>query len=148
MNITQIDGLADLIADLQTLASMEGDRSLQGALTEAALFVQKQAQKNAPVDLGNLKASAFTVTEKMQDREVKFRGDDADELQKIHKLSVSEARELLEGMSAVVGFGARYAAAVHELHETKGKFLEKAFSENRERILEIIAKHLQKEMKR
>lgn len=99
----------------------------------ACVYVKLEAQKRVPVDEGNLKASAY-----------------------------SDVSSGIRGVSGVIGFAAKYAAAVHEMEvvnkgvKRKGKgakgkywdpqgtatnkFLEKAFDENHSEILTIIHK--------
>lgn len=121
----EIRGFDDVIRTLQLRIDAIRGASMEG-LFAGALIVQADAQRNVPVEFGNLRASAFT----------RFSPTDSDTVE--------------------VGFTAAYAVFVHENMEQvlKGeprpsglgtywnpggpKFLERALDENRAAILEQI----------
>jgi len=82
-------------------------------MIKGGLLVQREAQRNVPVDVGNLKASARTTWQKG-----------------------------VIGTRVVVSFNTEYAAAVHEVPATHTvgdwKYLERAVVENYDRILQAI----------
>ena len=105
----RVEGLETVLANLNREINQIEGATRAGAM-EAGLVVQRNAQQRAPVRTGNLKASAYTA-----------RTD----------------------TGAVVGFTAAYAPFVHEAVEANfrvggAKFLEKALSANRGRILRIM----------
>lgn len=113
----------------------------------AGLFLQRQAQKKVPVDLANLKASAFTVWgPRSAIRRPRFQGEESSRMASDYEaVSNEEAMSLPAGTlnpTVEVGFTAFYALFVHEKdanHKVgEKKFLERALNENRGEILRII----------
>lgn len=113
-------------------------------LIEGSLIVLKQAQKNSPVLTGNLKASADIIHSAAQKPPPPWVAPDG-KPGGIAQLNESWAEFQQEGTAEVVrnldqvvvcvGFGAFYAVFVHELHSTKGKFLERALASEKDKVL-------------
>lgn len=82
-NIT-VTGLSSVLRNLKASKSEIG-RGIERGLKRGGLFLQRESMKQVPVDLGNLRASGFTRSEKS--------GIDTE---------------------VTVGYTAEYAAAVHE----------------------------------
>jgi len=163
--MAEFQGIDTVIKNLnKKIKEIEG--ASQKGLTRAALKVRRRAQKKAPIDTGNLKASAYTISgsgKAAAGGSPSFKDDDALTMQEQHDSTLSEAlgRAMKEeGPYAEVGFSAVYAWAVHEnpragqtggvspsgrpykSYAEKGeyKFLEKAFVESEKEILDIIQK--------
>lgn len=172
MNATAtLEGVDTVLRNLNAeIRKVEG--VTRKGLIEAALIVLRQAQKNTPVDTGNLKASGSIVygAEAPQEPEWKTvrthktlaatKGLTPKQRKALPKESLSAEQELLlaEGFadyvqeamaeiqgdskrsveSVIVGFSAFYSLFVHELHGTKGKYLESALREKAAEVLERI----------
>ena len=110
------------------------------SIFKTGLLVQAEAQLKTPVDLGNLKASAFTIGKNLQIAGGSFTGDDAGQLASDSTDAINNqkgkvlSRELQNKKTVVVGFSANYAWWVHEIparHEVGDwKFLERSMLEN------------------
>lgn len=123
-----VEGLDEILGNLNRQIEGVKDRTV-GGLLAAGLIIQGDAQKNVPVEYGNLRGSGYT--RKAQ-----------------HDPNAVE-----------VGFTSAYAVYVHENLEQKWKgeerrsglgtywnpggpkYLERAIRENRSRILEVIRSH-------
>jgi len=122
-------------------------------LTEAALVVKADSVRKTPIDLGNLRNSAFIlVTDGQADNtSPSFVGKDAGKASDDHSKAIAEARRIVgKGkyrFNAIVGYTANYALWVHEMpshfnfNSGTNKFLEKALLKNKNRILKILVKH-------
>lgn len=127
------------------LAKIKG-ASLQGLLA-AGLIILRDAQKNCPVQTGNLKASGDVV----------WSGGRVIGPVPIAPGTPPEAVAGLEASQAafqaetktmvdarpdsrvVVGFSAYYAVFVHERHPTKGHFLARAVEQNLQAVQDEVA---------
>ena len=126
-------------------------RSKQGMI-RAGFFIQREAQKITPVDLGNLRASASTVWDTGGGGKPAFKGDDAEELRQDHSSLVSSERAKLSKNlwkpEVEVIYSAYYTIYVHEnleaAHSGRGEaqFLKKAIDRNRAKILAIIREEI------
>lgn len=136
--LSSVKGLNTVITNMRRSQRHHTTGIVRG-IKRGGLFVQRESQKIAPVDTGNLKASAFT-------REF--------QLGKRH--------------GVVVGYTAKYAPFVHEapmklkgkkrpggkgsFWDPKGrgsnKFLERPIREKREEIIEIVKKEAEGEHKK
>lgn len=112
--MSEMTGLAEVTRNLSR-GIRKIDGNVSAGILEAALFVEAEATRNAPIDTGNLRGSAY--------------------------------HRRLEPLTVEVGFGADYAAPVHEIdkdyNQGKWKYLQRAIDENHDRILEIIRKRAQ-----
>jgi len=133
---------------------------------KTGLLVQRTAQLKAPVDLGNLKASAYThgkrqafddpswVKEKKEKDEktgrIVVRTADPVELSVDHANAKNEAtgrirvQEQQLNQLVVVGFSANYAIYVHENHRTKSDFLRSAITESSDTLLMNVAREIKR----
>lgn len=122
---------------------------------EAALIIKADAVKKAPIDVGNLRGSAFIeVTGKTGDNQnPSFKGDRASELAQYHSAARAEMRGVVKGggvggdiISATVAFSAYYAFFVHEMpadYQFNGggpQFLQLSLDKNEKRVVESIKK--------
>ena len=82
-------------------------------MIRAGALVKREAQLRTPVDTGDLKRSARNIT--------KGAGWHA---------------------YAQISYHMDYSVIVHETHKTKGKFLENAFRDNRQKIVQITEQYL------
>ena len=121
-------------------------------LTEAALVVKADSVRETPVDLANLRGSAFImVTGKNTDnKSPSFKGKGASKLGSGHSRSLVAARQLVgsdnKRLKALIGYSANYALWVHEMpssynfNQGANKFLLKSLLKNKERVNKIIRK--------
>ena len=126
----RISGIEQVLKNLNWEIKLINNRSRAG-LRDAALVVRRRSQQLTPVDIGNLKASAYT-----------------------------EAYDTPLGPGAEIGYTADYAVFVHEIdrhHKTgkpivhqvgQWKFLETALKEKSKEVLEIIRRHADIEARR
>lgn len=124
-----------------------GPTTLKGQIT-SGLLIQGGAQRNTPVDTGNLRASAFTVWARKRTGDApKFRGKDAAERRNDHeKVVAGEKSQLSQNPfkpSVEVGFSAAYALPVHEDMNAKhnvghAQFLRLAIVQNSQAIVDIL----------
>lgn len=151
-SLIRVKGLENVLKNLDREAKKIKRLSLKGVI-KAGLLVRREAVKKAPIDLGNLRSSAFVAWKGGQSSNPSFRGEeggaDAAKLSRDHATVIAESKGqtftiLTDRPRAVVGFSAAYALFVHEdgvQRRFKGfKFLEKAVNENRTQILSLIAK--------
>lgn len=152
-------GVEKAIGALNAKVSRKIKLSRQG-LIKAGLTIQRKAQEIVPVDLGNLRSSAFTVWTGMREAvEVpKFESDpegkrkvDVGRLATDHDRITSEYSARAESvmsdrvMKVFVGFSAYYAIFVHEnvaKHQSgkTWKFLELAVYDTQKEIVEAYAR--------
>ena len=132
--------------------------SKQG-LIRAGLRIQREAQIEVPVDLANLRSSAYTVWSRTQKPPAKtFTGDEATKVSESFATAVAESLQMLpsptgDKIAVIVGFGANYALYVHEGTLTEegqvrtfgNPFLERALKQNRKAIIGEIEKHFKKD---
>lgn len=115
----------------QAVKSLQADivkipfKTLSGMI-KGGLIIQGAAQKLVPVDLANLKASAFTVWgKKTTATSGKFSGEDGAKMETNHKSVVSQEKAGLSKNlftpEVEVGFSAYYAIFVHEDLDAKHK---------------------------
>ena len=122
-------------------------------LTEAALVVKADSVRKTPIDLGNLRNSAFIlVTDGQVDNaSPSFAGKDAGKASDDHSKVISKVKGIVgkgkHRFNAIVSYSANYAFWVHEMpahfnfNSGTNKFLEKALLKNKNRILKILIKH-------
>jgi hypothetical protein len=150
--IRQLRGLNKVMKNLnKEIKKIEG--RTQKGVTVAALFIKGEAQKEAPVDLGNLMNSAFVTSPDELDSSPSFKGKEAGNMKANHMTEVIESKGRVKSSRnpvAEVGFSAVYAMAVHENPRsgksgrpgsaTSGnwKFLENPLKVNTKKILDII----------
>jgi hypothetical protein len=149
--------LQGLSAVLQKLNKTIEDIELhtKEGLTEAALVVKADSVRGTPIDLGNLRNSAFIlVTDSTSDNESpNFEGKEASQMGSDHSKGLSEAKGIVQAgkhqFNAIIGYTANYAFWVHEMpasfnfNQGSNKFLEKALMKNKDRILKILVKWAQ-----
>jgi hypothetical protein len=155
---TGIKGLDIVLRNLNREISKIEQRTLKG-LIHAAIIVRRDMEKNIPyipLDLGNLRASWFTVTARgNQSSTPKFEGKDSDKFSTEHSSMVSEGKAMLQANKnpiIMMGFTANYAAGVHEatdpnIHWSKEgsgpKFFQRALERKKTEIVEVIKKYAQ-----
>jgi len=144
----KVVGLERVLKRINKMAAKIPYRTLKGMIT-AGLYVQGEAMKLVPVDLGNLRSSAFTVWgASSANKSGKFSGPKGSEMKQDHDQVVSEENSKMSKSiifpSVEVGFSAYYAVFVHEdldAAHSKGqqaKFLQTALAKNRAEIMSII----------
>ena len=147
-------GLDIILKKLNKEVNRIEKRSLRG-LIRAAIVIRRSMDKRPPlipVDLGNLRASFFTVTSNgsiTSGKQPNFKGEDSDKLSSTHSATVSAsttaAKQVTNGPAVILGFTAYYAWFVHEnlmamfQRPMSGpKFFEAALKINKKEILEKI----------
>jgi len=145
----RVENMDDVLDDLNKKVKAIKTRTKKGMII-AGLFVQRKAQEKTPVDMGNLRSSAFTIWgENIGARGGNFEGEDASDMKARHSATLIKegaGLKMIPGELAVeIGFSAFYAIYVHEdmtsFHfEGESKFLEKALAENIDEILFAIEK--------
>ena len=103
---TKIEGMDELNRELQRLAKDVAPEALDRAAFAAGLVLQGAAQRNVPVEFGNLRASAYTQGSKGSATRL-----DTSNLKPDENLPDPAPTQK---MIADVGFTARYAVYVHE----------------------------------
>ena len=110
--IYQMKGLSQIERNLNKEIKKIKGRTKAG-LWQAALLVRAQSQRLTPVDIGNLKGSAFT-----------------------------DPYETSKGPGVIIGYTASYAPYVHEIDANyrvgQWKFLEMALRMLKKKILEVV----------
>ena len=143
--ISQILGVTSIIAAMNALYK-QNQSNVRKGLIKVALKIQHDAQENAPVDTGNLKASAYTMPDvgRMKGPEYvswasqssKHGPVDVKRLESSRTQSIAATQAIVNLASAndsptvAVAFSAFYAIYVHEMHPDKSKFLERSVREN------------------
>lgn len=163
----RIRGVDKVLNNLARQMAKIKNKSLAG-LIEAGFLIQREAQKLCPVDVGNLKAGAYTMwtvglrsgMKSGQEFEPRLKPSDPSHSKVVERLRRERPRILMsEGawlktksilaagkMYVQVGFPAYYAIYVHEdatAAHTEGqqwKFLQSALETHQKRILDIIRK--------
>lgn len=121
-------------------------------LTEASLVVKYDSVKGTPIDMGNLRGSAFILVtgEEPDNKMPTFNGDESAKMSSDHSLAIGEGRAIVNKykwrLTGIVGYTAFYALFVHEMpahynfNQGSNKFLQKALLKNKDRILRILIK--------
>jgi hypothetical protein len=108
----RVTGLSQIVRNLnKEIRKFKGQT--KAGLWEAALMIQRESQKNTPIDTGNLRSGAFT-----------------------------EAYDISHGPGAMIGYTASYAPFVHEINANyrvgHWKFLEMALRKLAVKVLQTI----------
>ena len=151
----KVHGAEKVMRNLNKELGKISNKSLEGMI-DAAITIRRSMESTpptTPVDLGNLRASFFTVTSKGGTPEgsgASFKGDKSAKLSSSHASVINNEKAKITGKAPKVtlGYTANYAAAVHENVEAKNwnrpgsgaKFLENAISRNKKEILASVAK--------
>ena len=156
---TGIKGFDEIFRKLNAEIEQIKERSMKG-LIKSAVIIRRDMDRTPPlipVDKGNLRASWFVVTAKGIDTaRPAFKGDTNNITQKLNESydqAIAEAQGMVAGKTSfiVIGFGANYAAPVHEMigdinwHRPNSgpKFFEAAVKRNSAKILETIKTNAQ-----
>jgi len=154
--VTGIKGFDIVMSNLtREIKKIEG-RTMKG-LIEGSIIIRRDMEVTSPtipIDLGNLRASYFTVTaQSEQGGAPEFKGEKAAELSSEHSTVVSEAKALAQTIKdpvVMMGFSANYAMWVHEnigasfqRPGSGAKFFESSMKRNTDAVLQVIAKNAQ-----
>lgn len=153
-------GLSNVIKNLNRELKKIKTGSLKG-LVRASIFIRREMDDSAPsipIDLGNLRASYYTVTSKgdiQAGAAPKFKGDEAAGMSGNHASTIAESKGkvALLDPALIMGFSAFYAVFVHENVDatfrqpkigatkapTGAKFFEAHLKQSRDKILAIVA---------
>ncbi len=149
---TYVKGIDEAITALNREVQKIEGRTLRGLIRGAVIIRRKidTVPPVVPVDLGNLRASWFSVTTNSvrAGKSPKFKGPKATEFADHHSAVVNEMQGKVKGEIAVaMGFSANYAAEVHEKIEAKfrrpdsgAKFFQAAINNSIDEVLEIVRK--------
>lgn len=129
-----IKGMRELIAQLKTRKKEQIVKFKRG-MFKAGLFLQGESQKIAPVDKGNMRASAFTRVQATGTRIIVTVGYTA-----AYAIYVHEDLELRHGADYNAWYGEEIAAGVkHSRGENQqAKFLEQPARTKRKQMAAII----------
>ena len=140
--IVKIEGLDDLQRLLKKMPD-EAEQAAKNQLEKAATDLQGKAQMIAPVDVGDLRGSAFTV--------VGWRGDISVETSPDRDTrSRRSPKPKPKKFEAIVGFAEPYALRQHEdtsYHHPKGgqpKYLENPYKENQDKYVKSIGEAIRR----
>jgi hypothetical protein len=154
MALRRLKGLPKVLDNLNKEVKKIENGTLKG-LIRAGIIVRRSMDENVPkipIDLGNLRAGYFTVTNKggiSAGRNPQFKEDKGGKLASGHQIAVNKAKGEIQGRQPTImlGFSAAYALYVHEMIEgtfqrpgAGAKFFEVALDSNEKRILEVIRK--------
>jgi len=149
---TYVKGIDEAITALNREVQKIEGRTLRGLIRGAVIIRRKidTVPPVVPVDLGNLRASWFSVTTNsvQAGKSPEFKGPKATEFAAHHSAVVNEMQGKVKGKIAVaMGFSANYAAEVHEKIEAKfrrpgagAKFFQAAINNSIDEVLEIVRK--------
>ena len=143
----RVRGQDRVIRNLQRRLKQTKNKTKEG-LIAAGLKIRSTSQNLVPVDLANLKASAYTVWGRTGgETAAQFSGDDAANLSQQHVQHTQQGKSRVERdpnkIQVEVGYSAVYALFQHEdleaSHETgQAKFLELAFLDIAPQIIPIV----------
>ena len=162
--MAELKGVSEVLKNLNKAIS-DIENKTKAGLTEACLVVKVDSVKGTPIDLGNLRSSAFImVTDSTADNSSpNFTGKDAGEMQSNHSKALNEGKGITRTVKnkfvGIIAYTANYAFWVHEMpmiHKGEprailknrgnfwdgggNKFLEKSLLKNKERISRILQK--------
>jgi len=148
-----LKGLNTVLRNLNKQVKKIEGRTMKGMI-RGAVIIRRGMDKTPPkipVDLGNLRASYFTVTSKgglTEGRET-FKGHDAGKMSSDHQSVIAGAKTLAASTgcpTVVLGFSADYAIYVHEMINAQfnregagAKFLQAHVKSNAKAVLNVIA---------
>jgi hypothetical protein len=158
----RLKGIEKVMKKIKTEGKGRIDKLSMAGMIRFAILVRRDMEKTSPktpIDTSNLRASWFIVTANSVQGEPQFKGEDAGGMASDHSSTVSEMQGKTKSIlkpNLIMGFSARYAAAVHEGIGKKGskmkfkrpgagaKFLETALNRNKFKLDEIINQDLKK----
>jgi len=146
-----VKGLNHVLAGLQRMAATLPKLSKKG-LIRLGLLIQREAMLRTPIDLGNLRSSAYTAWSGGDINKSitmpNFKGGQAGQLSMSHEKTIMEAKQnaatSIFNPVVEVGFSAYYAVFVHENLEARhkvgeSKYLQKAISHVAPSALALVA---------
>jgi len=154
-----IKGFDEVFKNLNAEIKNIKGRTMKGLL-KSAIKIRRDMDHTPPVipvDYGNLRASWFVVSaKKVESNPPSFKGDNASNIEQQYSAAVGEAVTMTQSnpnaLFLVIGFGANYAAPVHEMidpginwkRKNSGpKFFQRAVYANKDTILKIIKENAQ-----
>ena len=149
----RVEGLDDVLEKLNAFIDDVPLKTKKGLIT-AGLFIQRESQMRTPVDLGNLRASAFTMWKgKNSGGSPRFKNEGSKKNASRMAADHQEVSTEMKGMAQMsddfwspvvfVSYSAFYALYVHEdltKSHTVGEamFLRRAMVQNFDKILAIV----------
>jgi hypothetical protein len=151
-----VKGLDKVLSNLNKEIKNITNSTVRGLVLGAALIRRdtEQTEPLTPVDLGNLRASWFTVTAEgtKAGSNPTFKGTDENKFGTQHAEAVTEAQSIVQAQEAsgkqkfvIAGYSANYAMYVHENlganFKRPGagpKWLEASIKRNKAKIIEIV----------
>ena len=149
--MAELQGLSTVLRNLNA-AIKQKELNIKAGLMEACLVIKADSVRETPIDLGNLRSSAFViVTDNPPDNSApSFSGTDSGEMASNHAKALTEGAGIVKGsihdFSGIIGYTANYAFWVHEMPATynfnsgTNKYLEKSALKNEKRVFEILVK--------
>ena len=151
--MNELKGLSDVLRNLNK-ETRNIQRGLVAGLTESALVIKRVSVPYTPIQLGNLRGSAFILVSggSSDNSSPSFVGIGSEKMAADHPNSISAMRSVVgdglgDKLLAVVAYSAFYAWYVHEMpgsynfNSGSNKFLERAVLETQSKILGILKKH-------
>lgn len=157
----KIKGIDNVNRQLAAAAKKAETLAMSGMI-KAAIIVRRDMESTppkTPIDTSNLRHSFFITTSRSTLSDGKFKGKDAGKMSVDHAQAVSTAGSQVASKltpSLIMGFSARYAAAVHEGKTKKGgdmkykrlgagaKFFEMALKRNSKTIEQLTGTEIRK----
>jgi len=155
----EVKGLQNILSNLNKEIQKIEKRSLSGLIKGANLIRNDMdtTPPKIPIDKGNLRNSWFVVTSNgavIRGKSPSFVGEESSKIKEGHASTVTDAKSvslIAKGPFVVFGFGAYYAAYVHEMIEanfsrsgTGALFLSNAIARNSKAVLGVIANEVKK----
>ena len=151
-NTVELVGIENVLKNINKEFQAMHLRVFSGLIV-SAIIVRRSMEETEPlipIDLGNLRASWFTVTRlETPAASMAFTGDNAAKMAIDHAISITDAKQDADQDSdpvIILGFSANYALWVHEMVDAifqrpgaGAKFLEAALKRNKNAILRAIA---------
>ena len=139
-------------------------QAVQRGVLKAAFDIQNHATKNAPIDVGNLRASSYVIwktggnpPKPAKEGKPSFNKTEFDQLAQEAFHEAKKIRDFHPGagdISVVIGFGAFYALFVHEgdpswnWNDGGPKFLEKALKDRGHMVTRYVYDEVLKVLRR
>jgi len=115
-------GLTEMLTKLKKTAKIMIVQAEKGLLT-TGLIIMKESARQCPIVTGNLRASAYLVTRRVQHKKVhgssaQFKGTERNDMNIQHENVLSQAKSSVKRSNTQlvmqVGYSANYAFATHE----------------------------------
>jgi hypothetical protein len=148
VNAVGIKGFDKVMANLNKEIAGLKTRTKSGMI-KAGLFIKGESMRLVPVDLNNLRSSAFVDWNWGTGGNVGspgFKGKYAEQIESGHSTTISEEKGALQNtknLAVCIGYTAYYAVYVHEINKNytvgQWQYLRDPLVTNHQKILDMIA---------